>query len=245
MIHISVSRCKPEEAEAEKKEKQQQMQLTTSELATKPSAPESARVDFSQFSRLSDGEGNRVEMSNLTSTTLSALNNGAERTSLVSSCIRQGNSHGPPCFYPGCQHFISVSNSIYSIQREALEHVPGQENGSGVLLPLQSNVSFSSCVSYNPLKDETGNSRHPSPKRIDWRDENQEKDREKGSLSAVERARQRENGEHPSSQQKMLNGDHVEAIKPGSKTTSDVALAFRSPHGQVLHLNLQFIRVSK
>lgn len=237
------SRCKPEEAEAEKKEKQQQMRQfdwkATSELATNPSVPVSARVDFSQFSRVSDIDGNQVEMSKVTSTTISAAKNGAERASLVCSCIRQGNSRGPPCYNPSCQHFISVSNSFYSIQREASEQVPGHENGAGVLLPLQSNVSFSSYSVYNQLKEETGNSPHRSPKRIDCRDENQEKDHDKGSLSAVERARQREIGTHPSSQQKMLNGEHIETVKPGSKTTSDVALAFRSPHRQVpLQINL-------
>ncbi|KAG0610302.1 hypothetical protein M758_7G055000 [Ceratodon purpureus] len=232
---LTMKRCKPEEAEAEKKEKQQEIQQdwkATSELATIPSVPVSARVDFSQFTRVSDVEGNPIGISNLTSTTISAVNNGAERTSLVCSCIRKGDSHGPPCFNPGCQHFISVSNSFYSIQRETLEQVPGHQNGSGVLLPLQSNVSFSSCGGYNQFNDETDNSPPRSPKMIDCRDENQEKDQDKGRLSAVERARQREGGVHPGSQQKILNGDHIETIKPGSKTTSDVALAFRSPHRQ-------------
>lgn len=206
-------------------------------LATNPSVPVSARVDFSQFSRVSDVEGNRIEMSNLTSTTISAENSSAERTLLVCSCIRQGNSHGPPCFNTGCQHFISVSNSFYSIQRQASEQVPGHEKGSGVLLPLQSNVSFSSYGDYNQFKDETDNTPPRSPKRIDCSDENQEKDHDKGSLSAIERARRRDIGEHPSSQQKKLNGDRIETIKPGSKTTSDVALAFRSPHRQVLLSN--------
>lgn len=220
------------EAEKEKEKQQQQLRSrkTNSESVMNSSVPVSSTVDFSQVSQVIDVEGNRIEFSNLASTTTSAANKGVERTSLMCPCIKQGNHRGPPCLNPGCQLLISVSNSFHSIQREASKHAQGYDNGLGVLLPLQSNLSIFNCGGYNQLKVETDNS---SPRKIYHRDENHEKDHTKLCLSAVERARQREIGKNPSLQQKLLKGDHIEAIKPGSKTTLDVALAFRSPHRQV------------
>jgi len=228
---MQFSRCKPEEVEAEK-EKQQQQQgnpKAKSESVINSAVPISPRS-----LKVTDVEGSRIDFSNLTSTTTSAANNEVQRTSSMCSCIKLGNYRGSACFNTDCQHFNSVSDSFYSIQREASEQILGHENGLGVLLPLQTNVSFNTFGGYNQIRVETENS---SPQTIHLRDENQEKDPDKVCLSAVERARQREIGKNPSRQQKPLKGDHIEAIKPSSKTTSDVALAFRSPHRQVLLLN--------
>lgn len=232
MIHIQFSRCKREEVEVEKKEKQHNQKAVSESVINFP-VTVFAKVDFSHVSQVTDVKSNGIEFSNLTSTTTSAANNDVERTALMCSCIKQGNYHGPPCFNPSCQHFLNVSNSFYSVQREASEHIPGYENGSRVLLPLHSNVSFNNYGGYNQFKVEANNS---SLETIDCRDENQEKDHDKVHLSAIERARQREIGENPNCQQKSLKDDHSETIKPNSKTTSDVALAFRSPHRQVFFL---------
>jgi hypothetical protein len=175
-------------------------------------------------------ECNKFEFSNVTNTTTSTIHTNEERNSLMCSCLKQGNYNGPPCFNRGCQHFIKVNDSFYSIQREVSEQAPEYENGLGVLLPLQCNVhNFNIDSGCNQFKVVTDNS---SPGRIQCRDENLRKDHDFVCLSVVERARQREIGKNSSHEQKLSTVDHNEAIKSSSKTTFDVALAFRSPHRQ-------------
>ncbi|XP_024391699.1 uncharacterized protein [Physcomitrium patens] len=232
---LTLKRSKPEEGKIEKQERQHQQNSTVnSESAKMSSAPVSARMDICKLSRDTHIESNRINMPNETCSTISAPSNVDERASvLVCSCIKQGKSPGSPCLSFNCQHFIYENNSFHPIQREAADHSPKQENRSGVLLPLQSNISFSDygeCM--NQFKGKNDYFPTPLLKRINCKDENHEKVGEKVVLSAVERARQREICENPNFQHKMVDGDHVETTKPSSKTTSNIALAFRSHHRQ-------------
>jgi len=213
------------EVEVKKEIERQDIQKVKSELEMNSIIQDSMRsIEATNI------ECKEIGFSNLTNTTTSIVNENVGENSLMCSCIKDGNYHGSLCFNCSCQHFIRVNDSFYSIRREASKQVLEIKNGSGVLLPLQSNVNFNTYSRCNQIKVETDNC---SPQRIHFRDENQEKDHDLVCLSAVERARQREISKNPSCEKKLLTMDYNEAIKSSNKTTSNIALAFRSPHRQV------------
>ena len=170
--------------------------------------------------------------------------NGIESgASCTCYCNKQagGASFGPPCYNPNCQHFINISNSCYKLQ-ELQEHgvrltlnqsVAARESlNNELMLPRESdcNVNLNGGFQVN---EERHDSPDPlTPKKVDLKGKNQGKN----FPSAVERARQRDVNENPKEQSKAEKLDSAKGGGHGrgvNETTTNVALAFRSPHRQV------------